>query len=116
MLLSVDNYYNLQLADTEEWIDGAMAGNLGEVLIRCVLTDVIDQFRPISGRHQECVWSFVVDLRSDHGRISELKRRQRLPRIPRKKQVQQRAVHPGSARGRDGGGVSAGIWKGCVGT
>ncbi|EWM28091.1 hypothetical protein NSK_001515 [Nannochloropsis salina CCMP1776] len=35
ILLSVDNYYNLQLADTEEWIDGAMAGNLGEVLIRC---------------------------------------------------------------------------------
>jgi len=35
VLLSVDNYYNLQLADTEEWIDGAMAGNLGEVLIRC---------------------------------------------------------------------------------
>ena len=34
VLLSVDNYYNLQLADTEEWIDGAMAGNLGEVLIR----------------------------------------------------------------------------------
>lgn len=34
VLLSVDNYYNLQLADTEEWIDGSMAGNLGEVLIR----------------------------------------------------------------------------------
>jgi len=32
--LSVDNYYNVQLADTEEWIDGAMMGNLGEVLIR----------------------------------------------------------------------------------
>lgn len=24
----------VQLADTEEWIDGVMAGNLGEVLIR----------------------------------------------------------------------------------
>lgn len=34
ILLSVDNYYNVQLADTEEWIDGAMMGNLGEVLIR----------------------------------------------------------------------------------
>jgi uncharacterized membrane protein YdcZ (DUF606 family) len=62
VLLSVDNYYNLQasrayyhetvfaewfshlvvhhglpipqLADTEEWIDGECAGNLGEVLIR----------------------------------------------------------------------------------
>jgi len=26
---------NLQLANTEEFIDGALAGNLGEVLIRC---------------------------------------------------------------------------------
>jgi small nuclear ribonucleoprotein F len=25
----------LQLANTEEYIDGAFAGNLGEVLIRC---------------------------------------------------------------------------------
>jgi len=34
-LVSVDAYMNLQLASTEEWIDGAFAGNLGEVLIRC---------------------------------------------------------------------------------
>jgi hypothetical protein len=27
---------NLQLASTEEWIDGKFAGNLGEVLIRLV--------------------------------------------------------------------------------
>ena len=26
---------NLQLANTVEWVDGAFAGNLGEVLIRC---------------------------------------------------------------------------------
>jgi len=26
---------NLQLTSTEEWVDGAMAGKLGEVLIRC---------------------------------------------------------------------------------
>jgi small nuclear ribonucleoprotein F len=25
---------NLQLASTEEWVDGAFSGNLGEVLIR----------------------------------------------------------------------------------
>lgn len=35
-LVSVDGYMNLQLANTEEFIDGALAGNLGEVLIRCV--------------------------------------------------------------------------------
>jgi len=34
-LVSVDNYMNLQLASTEEWIDSKLAGNLGEVLIRC---------------------------------------------------------------------------------
>ncbi|KAG5873640.1 hypothetical protein JTB14_022374 [Gonioctena quinquepunctata] len=34
-LVSVDGYMNLQLANTEEYIDGAATGNLGEVLIRC---------------------------------------------------------------------------------
>ncbi|XP_065164553.1 small nuclear ribonucleoprotein F [Atheta coriaria] len=34
-LVSVDGYMNLQLANTEEFIDGHVAGNLGEVLIRC---------------------------------------------------------------------------------
>lgn len=33
-LKSVDSYMNLQLENTEEWIDGALAGMLGEVLIR----------------------------------------------------------------------------------
>mmetsp|Transcript_21942 Transcript_21942/g.31857 ORF Transcript_21942/g.31857 Transcript_21942/m.31857 type:complete len:84 (-) Transcript_21942:55-306(-) len=35
LLMSVDSYMNLQLANTEEFIDGNFAGNLGEVLIRC---------------------------------------------------------------------------------
>ena len=35
-LLSVDSYMNLQLANTEEYIEGNFAGNLGEVLIRWV--------------------------------------------------------------------------------
>ncbi|CDW54911.1 small nuclear ribonucleoprotein F [Trichuris trichiura] len=34
-LLSTDNYMNLQLAHTEEYINGQLAGNLGETLIRC---------------------------------------------------------------------------------
>ena len=34
-LVSVDSYMNLQLANTEEYIDGALTGNLGEALIRC---------------------------------------------------------------------------------
>merc|ERR1712195_9280 len=34
-LVSVDSYMNLQLAGTQEWIEGNLTGNLGEVLIRC---------------------------------------------------------------------------------
>ncbi|OZJ02539.1 Small nuclear ribonucleoprotein F [Bifiguratus adelaidae] len=34
-LMSVDSYMNLQLANTEEYKDGASVGTLGEVLIRC---------------------------------------------------------------------------------
>lgn len=34
-LVSVDSYMNLQLASTEEFIDGQSVGELGEVLIRC---------------------------------------------------------------------------------
>lgn len=35
-LVSVDAYMNLQLANTEEFIEGQFTGNLGEVLIRQV--------------------------------------------------------------------------------
>lgn len=34
-LVSVDNYMNVQLANTEEYVDNKLAGALGEVLIRC---------------------------------------------------------------------------------
>ncbi|XP_050998237.1 small nuclear ribonucleoprotein F-like [Acomys russatus] len=33
-LVSVDSYMNMQLANTE-YIDGALSGRLGEVLIQC---------------------------------------------------------------------------------
>ncbi|KAL6124550.1 hypothetical protein ACLB2K_077062 [Fragaria x ananassa] len=35
LVVSVDSYMNLQLANTEEFIDGQFTGNLGEILIRC---------------------------------------------------------------------------------
>jgi len=35
VLVSADSYFNFQLADSAEYIDGAFAGNLGEILIRC---------------------------------------------------------------------------------
>ncbi|KAI8805889.1 hypothetical protein BJ742DRAFT_389233 [Cladochytrium replicatum] len=34
-LVSLDSYMNLQLANTEEFVDGTSTGALGEVLIRC---------------------------------------------------------------------------------
>ncbi|KAK7536477.1 small nuclear ribonucleoprotein SmF [Phyllosticta citribraziliensis] len=34
-LVSADSYMNLQLANTEEYIDGKSTGTLGQVLIRC---------------------------------------------------------------------------------
>ena len=34
-LVATDGYMNLQLASTEEYIDGNCTGNLGEVLVRC---------------------------------------------------------------------------------
>ena len=34
-LKSVDNYMNLQIDNAEEYVGGAFAGKLGEVLIRC---------------------------------------------------------------------------------
>ena len=33
-LVSVDGYMNMQLANTEEYIEGALSGHLGEILIR----------------------------------------------------------------------------------
>lgn len=35
-LVSVDSYMNIQLANTEEFIDGKSTGSLGQVLIRLV--------------------------------------------------------------------------------
>lgn len=37
-LASVDAYMNMQLANTEEFIDGNFAGNLGEVVIRYAIS------------------------------------------------------------------------------
>ncbi|KAJ9667430.1 hypothetical protein H2201_002298 [Coniosporium apollinis] len=35
-LVSVDSYMNIQLANTEEFVDGKNTGSLGQVLIRYV--------------------------------------------------------------------------------
>ncbi len=33
--MSADSYMNFQLGGAEEWVDGALAGRLGDLLIRC---------------------------------------------------------------------------------
>lgn len=50
-LVSTDAYMNLQLANTEEYIDGSFTGNLGEVLIRCVPTP---PHNPTNCRFADC--------------------------------------------------------------
>jgi small nuclear ribonucleoprotein (snRNP)-like protein len=46
--MSVDSYMNVQLGNVEEWIDGAMAGKLGdEVLIRYVAVTEIPHARAL---------------------------------------------------------------------
>ena len=35
ILVSTDSYMNIQLAACEEYVDGLMSGELGEVFIRC---------------------------------------------------------------------------------
>ncbi len=39
-LVATDGYMNLQLASTEEYIDGNCTGNLGEVLVRSIRNTV----------------------------------------------------------------------------
>ena len=34
-LIAFDGYMNLQLFNTEEWVNGECKGNIGEALIRC---------------------------------------------------------------------------------
>jgi len=34
-LVSADSYMNFQLSGAEEWVDGALQGELGDILIRC---------------------------------------------------------------------------------
>lgn len=35
LLVSTDSYMNFQLSGAEEWINDEMAGELGDVMIRC---------------------------------------------------------------------------------
>ena len=34
-LISTDNYFNIQLKDAEEWVQGESKGVVGEIFIRC---------------------------------------------------------------------------------
>ncbi|KAL8635394.1 MAG: hypothetical protein Q9228_007110, partial [Teloschistes exilis] len=47
-LISVDSYMNIQLSNTEEWIDGKESASLGQVLIRSVGSTAGDLWTRIS--------------------------------------------------------------------
>lgn len=53
-LVSTDAYMNLQLANTEEYIDGSFTGNLGEVLIRYVVYPCCHISATSAGAHHRC--------------------------------------------------------------
>lgn len=61
-LVSVDGYMNMQLANTEEYIDGALSGHLGEVLIRCnnvlYIRGVEEEEEDGEMREQHLFWVF----------------------------------------------------------
>jgi small nuclear ribonucleoprotein F len=41
-LVSMDLYMNIQLANTEEFVEGKSSGTLGQVLIRCAALPYVD--------------------------------------------------------------------------
>ena len=43
-LVSFDNYINLRIENTEEWLDGKKIGRLGEIVIRCNNIQFIAEF------------------------------------------------------------------------
>lgn len=62
-LVSVDSYMNLQLASTEEFVDGAFTGNLGEVLIRCNNVMYLRGVPEDEDAAEDDEWSFSVTPR-----------------------------------------------------
>jgi len=65
-LVSVDSYMNLQVASTEEWLDGKFAGNLGEVLIRC---NNVLYIRGVSEEEEEEADRLKGEKNTKNGRI-----------------------------------------------
>lgn len=49
-LKSFDEYMNLQLLNSEEWVDGTFKGSLGEILIRC---NNVLYIRQVQGEDEE---------------------------------------------------------------
>jgi hypothetical protein len=50
---------NLQLANTEEYVDGSFTGNLGEVLIRCEAMKRREEGRREGTKRREQLWCSV---------------------------------------------------------
>ncbi|KAK3737761.1 hypothetical protein QZH41_017218 [Actinostola sp. cb2023] len=74
-LVSVDGYMNLQLANTEEFLDGALAGNLGEVLIRSVNmymgTDSFELYKSALGICNNVLYVRGIEEEEEDGEMRE---------------------------------------------
>uniref|UniRef100_A0AAZ3PPY4 Sm protein F n=1 Tax=Oncorhynchus tshawytscha TaxID=74940 RepID=A0AAZ3PPY4_ONCTS len=62
-LVSVDSYMNMQLANTEEYVDGALAGHLGEVLVR--ISTMFNHFLSAIPAHGELTVHYFFSLHTD---------------------------------------------------
>ncbi|KAJ9648162.1 hypothetical protein H2199_001940 [Coniosporium tulheliwenetii] len=56
-LVSVDSYMNIQLANTEEFVDGKNTGSLGQVLIRLTQNSQQDRSTPDEERFGKGIWA-----------------------------------------------------------
>ncbi|XP_063780924.1 probable imidazolonepropionase [Pseudophryne corroboree] len=60
-LVSVDGYMNMQLANTEEYVDGALSGHLGEVLIRDGYIKAVGPTEVIRSEFSHVLFETVID-------------------------------------------------------
>ncbi|XP_029122126.1 probable small nuclear ribonucleoprotein F isoform X2 [Elaeis guineensis] len=68
-LVSVDSYMNLQLANTEEYIDGQFSGNLGEILIRWT-SNAMSEIRTVHNSEQNFERLSCKNFRKHHRKSS----------------------------------------------
>ncbi len=66
-LVATDGYMNLQLASTEEYIDGNCTGNLGEVLVRYI-RNILIYLVEINPKNWESQFSILGQIPTCEGK------------------------------------------------